>query len=182
VVHRNICPQHILVDENFFDVRICGFGHCRTLPEENIKKGNSRRIREALRENPDIFNNEKDLRKQIARKLHKRREGLAEKKRMLSCDFGQRFYRAPEVLQMSRHYDFAVDVWSLGLTMAEAAKAFNLEANFPIFFDEAAFLFNKKVRKENLPLYQGISAHPISPRSVNNDEKRDKKEVTKINH
>ena len=101
---------------------------------------------------------------------------------MLSCDFGQRFYRAPEVLQMSRHYDFAVDVWSLGLTMAEAAKAFNLEANFPIFFDEAAFLFNKKVRKENLPLYQGVSAHPISPRSENNDEKRDAKEVTKINH
>ena len=136
-------------------MRICGFGHCRTLPEENIKKGsgNSRRLREALRENPDIFNNEKNLRKQIARKLHKRQEGLAAKKRMLSCDFGQRFYRAPEVLHMSRHYDFAVDVWSLGLTMAEAAKAFNLEANFPIFFDEAAFLFNKKVRKENLPLY-----------------------------
>ena len=50
VIHRNICPKHILVEDNF-EVRICGLGQIRSLPETNIIKGsgNSRRVREALR-------------------------------------------------------------------------------------------------------------------------------------
>lgn len=67
----------------------------------------------------------------IAKNLNRKRDGLAIKKRMLSSNVGSRFYRAPEVLMMSRHYDTAADVWSVGLTMAEAARAFNIEANFP---------------------------------------------------
>lgn len=50
VIHRNICPQHILVEDNF-EVRLCGLGQIRSLPQVNVEKGsgNSRRIREALR-------------------------------------------------------------------------------------------------------------------------------------
>ena len=92
----------------------------------------------------------------------RKRDDLAKKKRMLSSNVGSRFYRAPEVLLTSRHYDTAADVWSVGVAIAEAARAFNLEANFP---DQADQLFNRKVHKDQLPLYQGITAYPLSPRS-----------------
>ena len=66
---------------------------------------------------------------------------------------------------MSRHYDTAADVWSVGMSMAEAVKAFNLEPNFPNYYNDQNCLFNQKVRKDQLPLYQGVSAYPFSPRS-----------------
>lgn len=78
----------------------------------------------------------------------RKRDGLAKKRRMLSSNVGTRFYRAPEVLQLSRHYDTAADVWSVGLAIAEAARAFNLEANFPDNFDDSHHLFKQKVRKD----------------------------------
>lgn len=81
---------------------------------------------------------------------------------MLSSDVGSRFYRAPEVLLMSRHYDTAADVWSVGVCISEAVRAFNIEQNFP---ESVNGLFNQKVHKDQLPLYQGISAYPLSPRS-----------------
>ena len=40
-------------------------------------------------------------------------------KRPYSHQVATRWYRAPELLYASRHYDFAVDVWSAGAIVAE---------------------------------------------------------------
>ena len=50
IIHRDISPDHILVN-NYCDVRICGFGSVRTLPDSLLGKGsgNSKRVRSPLR-------------------------------------------------------------------------------------------------------------------------------------
>jgi serine/threonine protein kinase len=86
--------------------------------------GNSIRVRNAIiRRKQKGQVNEAKLRDQITAILDKRRPQARTKKRSLSVHIGTRWYRAPEVVLLEKQYDFASDIWSLGCTLAELARA-----------------------------------------------------------
>ena len=86
--------------------------------------GNSIRVRNAIiRRKQKGQVDEAKLRDQITAILDKRRPQARTKKRSLTVHIGTRWYRAPEVVLLEPQYDFASDIWSLGCTLAELARA-----------------------------------------------------------
>ena len=125
VLHRDIKPSNILVDERC-QIRICDFGLARSLPLNCLgeSSGNSIRVRNAvIRRKRQGQVDEAKLRDQITAILDKRRPQTRTKKRSLTVHIGTRWYRAPEVVLLEKQYDFASDIWSLGCTLAELARA-----------------------------------------------------------
>ena len=57
----------------------------------------------------------------MSKLLHEEQEKPAKKdrKRSLSSGVVSRWYRPPEIIVAERNYDFAVDIWSLGVMLAE---------------------------------------------------------------
>ena len=171
IVHRNICPEHILVN-TAFDVRICGFSHARTLPKACVGKGsgNSRRMRSPLRRELAKTSGSQEamdelIRKEIATQLESKHDQLANKPRSLSSHVGSRHYRSPELLLVQKQYDSATDIWSLGVTLAELVRGLYPKKNFPWIYDQIDFFSLKdKVEMDDLPLFRGTSHVPLSPR------------------
>ena len=67
----------------------------------------------------------------------------------------------------TKHYDTAVDLWSLGIVMIEATRGLKLKKNFPWAFENVGI--NNCPTKDNLPPYQGKCQYPASPRQDEKD-------------
>jgi len=109
VIHRDIKPANILISPNC-NVKICDFGLSRTIaPSSSGFKGyNSISVREAYYENTkNEIVSKYDETQYIAHILTKSRFQRSEKKRAVSVYVGTRWYRAPEISLVERHYDQA---------------------------------------------------------------------------
>jgi len=84
----------------------------------------------------------------------------------MSLHVGSRWYRAPEICLVEKHYDQASDLWSMGCIIYELLKYINYKK------DDASF---KKEFSTNRYLFQGNSCFPLSPCSENNNRKGDSK-------
>ena len=59
-----------------------------------------------------------------------------------------RWYRAPEVILVSDHYDYAIDIWSVGCIFAELLNMIKENVADPC---------------DRQPLFPGTSCFPLSP-------------------
>ena len=158
VLHRDIKPSNILVDERG-QIRICDLGLARSLPLNCLgeSSGNSIRVRNAvIRRKRQGQVNEAKLRDQITGILDKRRPQARTKKRSLTVHIGTRWYRAPEVVLLEKQYDFASDIWSLGCTLAELARAVSSKK-------ETAGDGPNAATNRLFALFPGDSCAPMSP-------------------
>ena len=87
-------------------------------------------------------------------------------KRHLSLHVGSRWYRAPEICLVEKHYDQASDMWSLGCIIYELLQY--------MYFKKDDLLFKKEFQKHRY-LFQGYSCFPLSPCSDNNSKKNESK-------
>jgi len=69
------------------------------------------------------------------------------KKRVLSDHVCSRWYRAPEICILEKHYDFSADMWSAGC----------------IFYELYKKLENQEEENESFPMFKGESCFPLSP-------------------
>mmetsp|Transcript_12979 Transcript_12979/g.20117 ORF Transcript_12979/g.20117 Transcript_12979/m.20117 type:complete len:209 (-) Transcript_12979:337-963(-) len=122
LMHRDVKPANILIDEEL-NVVFCDFGFARTRVDHSEESIN--------RHEPT---NESTL-----------------GRRRLSRHVTTRYYRAPEVILMEKHYDAAVDIWGLGCILAELLAA------------------SRVYRAENSStswiLFKGDSCYPLSPKA-----------------
>ena len=104
---------------------ICDFGLSRTLPESSIGKGsgNTKRFRESIHSLSKKLDKTEE-KKVIEAKLNATQ--VSDRKRSMSCHFGTRWYRAPEI-SLCEKYDTAADLWSLGCVFYELIKTFGKE-------------------------------------------------------
>lgn len=104
-------------------VKIGDFGLSRSLPENLTGKGsgNSLRLRNFIRKN-DQFNKDnwdKETQDQFVQKMQTIVQNIQMSDRSLSDHIGTRWYRAPELILMQKHYDQAQDMWALGCVFFE---------------------------------------------------------------
>lgn len=77
--------------------------------------GNSKRIRDCVMQfNHKEIIDEQHINLLIANKLKANKHIRAVKKRVLSDHVCSRWYRAPEICILEKHYDFSADMWSAG--------------------------------------------------------------------
>ena len=69
-------------------------------------------------------------------------------KRHMTQEVVTQYYRAPEILMGTKHYDAGVDVWSVGCIFAELLGM--MKENAPTYLDRR-------------PLFPGKSCFPLSP-------------------
>jgi len=102
VIHRDLKPGNILVNDDC-SVKITDFGLARGMrPRQRIKKT----------EEPDEeVKGEEVIMDEV--------DANAEIEEELTEYVMTRWYRAPEVMVSSRHYEYAVDIWSVGCILAE---------------------------------------------------------------
>eukprot|EP00475_Leptophrys_vorax_P042687 TRINITY_DN80513_c0_g1_i1.p1 TRINITY_DN80513_c0_g1~~TRINITY_DN80513_c0_g1_i1.p1 ORF type:complete len:609 (-),score=153.97 TRINITY_DN80513_c0_g1_i1:104-1825(-) len=106
VIHRDLKPGNILVN-NDCSVKITDFGLARAMrPAAGKKQRNSR---------DEILQTSASLDEMVIEDAELDEEAKEE----LTEYVMTRWYRAPEVMVSARHYDYAVDIWSVGCILAE---------------------------------------------------------------
>lgn len=90
----------------------------------------------------------------ITKKLAKVQKSMTHKRKSLSPHVTTRWYRAPEVILVTNHYDQAADIWSLGCVLAQLIGAMKP---------------TKTVTHQ--PIFEGSTCYPLSPHVQKNDSK-----------
>ena len=91
--------------------------------------------------------------------LKTKKDKLSSKKRDLTPSIQTRFYRSPEVILLDKSYDQSVDIWSVGLILAELLHVLENGGS---------------TKKKSIALMQGNSCYPISPANESNKDLVDK--------
>ena len=81
-------------------------------------------------------------------------------KRKLSLHVTSRWYRAPEIILLTKKYDTKVDMWAIGCTIAELCHLVKQEKS-------PFSLFGQGKRKPCNALFTGSSCFPLSPMKSN---------------
>lgn len=122
IIHRDIKPSNILINTES-QVQLCDFGISRSLPFSITESGsgNSKRFRDSIYKltKEDKSLGREEIKYMIWKKIEKKKDQIASKKRCLSTHVGSRWYRAPEIILLEKHYDSANDLWSLGCCIYE---------------------------------------------------------------
>jgi mitogen-activated protein kinase 1/3 len=79
--------------------------------------------------------------------------------RCVSSHVGSRWYRAPEIIALDRHYDQTSDVWSVGCIAYELIK-----------FRQHCSKKPKGTQVDKLALFPGTCCRPLSPNSKSNPQ------------
>jgi mitogen-activated protein kinase 1/3 len=121
ILHRDIKPSNFLVNKDC-QVKMCDFGISRSMPESVTMKGsgNSKRLRDSvmlLGDEKDIYKDK--IKRMISKKVGSYKETIRNKDRQMSTHVGSRWYRAPEISILEKHYDQASDMWSFGCCLFE---------------------------------------------------------------
>ena len=104
---------------------------------------------------------ERTKRKLIAQQLINDRPRRKKQTRYMSIHVGSRWYRAPEVSLVEKHYDQASDLWSFGCICHELLQY--VQKNSETFYED----FQQKRY-----IFQGGSCFPLSPCKKNQGDKR----------
>merc|ERR1712137_978518 len=126
IIHRDIKPANCLVNHDC-SVKICDFGLARSIGKL-----------------PDI-----DIDRSISNSSDA--DGLPAGSRVtrtLTNHVVTRWYRAPEVILLEKHYDQAIDVWSAGCIFAELLG-----------------MLEGTLVSDRAPLFRGGACFPLSPAS-----------------
>ena len=120
VMHRDIKPGNILIDD-MCQVKLCDFGFARCMLTDDKKPKPSMEIeRQGTADTLGSVGSFVEDGGQIAKK---------EKfKRRLSLHVTSRWYRAPEVILLTKKYDTKVDMWAIGCTIAEICSLIKPES------------------------------------------------------
>lgn len=104
-------------------------------------------------------------------KIGQNKERQLAKDRNLSSHVGTRWYRAPEVLIMEKHYDQASDMWSFGCVLHEL-----LYINY--VNKAKTTIFSSYKCDHDVVLFRGTKCYPLSPTpdsdSEDNNDQEDK--------
>lgn len=168
VLHRDLKPNNILVNEETWEVKICDFGLSRAVRYhkdelssnlEKITVLESKCIKEK-----DIFDlHNKNVQKESENLLEKIRSNnnnsssifskkenknsiFSSKKyssHYLSLHVATRWYRAPELILLEKQYGEPIDIWAIGCIFGE--------------------LLNLNLKNPNAVLFQGGLCYPASP-------------------
>ena len=153
-MHRDFKSANILINANC-SAKICDFGLARTIPEtcSDLNGGNTLHIREKFqRHYHNKYISKEKEQELISKELLSSRHNRDQKKRCLSMKIGTRWYRAPEISLLEKHYDQASDMWSFGCILFELMKYATRESD----------ISQEDFTKERF-LFQGNSCFPMTP-------------------
>lgn len=151
VIHRDIKPGNILIDGKC-QVQYCDFGLARTMPKID---------KELQFRDPELS------KKQISKNVQKKRDLINKQKRSMTCAVQSRWYRAPEVIMTNRQYDQAVDIWGVGVTLAEILGCTDK-------------YHGEGFSSTNRYIFKGDSCFPISPIRKDSSEVSPSDQLIKI--
>ena len=115
IMHRDIKSSNLLIDDKC-NIRICDFGLARNIPSKE-KNYNLEKLQSRLYE---LENLERAIAKQdISVELKSCMDSKKGSKRTLSPNICTRTHRAPEVIAADNFYNEKLDIWSLGIVLAE---------------------------------------------------------------
>jgi len=158
VLHRDIKPANILINEDC-TVQVCDFGLARSVSglasvhiyDQEFYDSTKGVEPEDDADRPSHLKaGAKPVEKEApAGKMTKsKRLNPKSLKRELTSHVVTRWYRAPELILLEKHYTTAIDTWSVGCIFAELLGM--LKENAPTFMDRS-------------PLFPGSSCFPLSP-------------------
>lgn len=169
VLHRDIKPGNILIDENF-NIKICDFGLARCVNQdiEEPEVIQSRNPHRDLKHKSSLLDNYAGKKKEDPKETSstsststsatpsgpkrppklKELKGMKKKDQMLTAHVASRWYRAPELILIESNYTGAIDIWSVGCIFAELMMM--IKENAPTFMDRQ-------------PLFPGKCCFPLSP-------------------
>lgn len=126
VIHRDIKPSNILIDLES-QIKICDFGISRLIPKTDNLIEAEKTLKKAKKHNYIYSESEKErqsFKDSISDTLIESRPEREKIKRQMSPCCQTRWYRAPEIIMMEKQYDQSIDIWGVGLVLAELmAKA-----------------------------------------------------------